>query len=53
MVKVLATFENKDGLLKTGMSGQAKISAVSMPVWRAFTHSVMRFVRLQLWAWIP
>lgn len=53
VVKVLATFDNPDGLLRTGMAGQAKVVGESMPVWKAFTHSIVRFVRLQLWAWIP
>lgn len=53
VVKVLATFENEGALMRTGMAGQAKISAVSMPVWRAFSHSATRFIRLQLWSWVP
>lgn len=53
VIKVIATFDNKAGNLRTGMVGQAKVTAVTMPVWKAFTHSIVRFVRLQLWAWIP
>jgi putative peptide zinc metalloprotease protein len=53
VVNVLATFENKDGRLKTGMTGTAKVGSVSMPVWKAFTQSVVRFIRLQVWSWIP
>jgi len=53
VVKVIATFDNKDALLRTGMAGQAKVAAVSMPVWKAFTHSIIRFIRLQLWSWVP
>jgi len=53
VVKVIATFDNKDALLRTGMAGQAKVASVSMPVWKAFTHSIIRFVRLQLWSWVP
>lgn len=53
VVNVIATFENKDGRLKTGMAGQAKLDSASMPVWKAFTLSIARFVRVQLWSWLP
>lgn len=53
VVRVLATFPNPDGRLKTGMSGQAKIAAVEMPVWKAFSQSILRFIRVQVWAWLP
>jgi putative peptide zinc metalloprotease protein len=35
------------------MTGTAKVGSVSMPVWKAFTQSVVRFIRLQVWSWIP
>jgi len=53
VILVLATIENKDGLLKTGMAGQAKVQAVDMPVWKAFTLAIVRFVLIQVWAWLP
>jgi len=53
VVMVIALFDNEGGLLKTGMAGEAKVSGVTMPVWKAFSSSVVRFVRLQLWGWIP
>jgi putative peptide zinc metalloprotease protein len=53
VVMVIATFDNKDGRLKTGMTGEAKVATVWMPVWRAFTQSITRFFRLQVWSWIP
>jgi putative peptide zinc metalloprotease protein len=53
VVNVIATFENKDARLQTGMAGQAKIAPVSMPVWKAFTLSITRFIRVQAWSWIP
>jgi len=53
VVKVLAEIRNEDGLLKTGMTGQAKIKALTMPVWQAFTLAVQRFVSIQVWSWIP
>ncbi len=52
-VKVIATFDNPDQALKTGMTGQAKIHGVEMPLWEAFTQAVVRFVKVQVWSWIP
>jgi putative peptide zinc metalloprotease protein len=53
VVKVIATIDNQEGLLKTGMTGQAKIDAVALPVWEAFSQAIVRFVRVQIWSWIP
>jgi len=53
VILVLATFDNKDGRLRTGMGGEAKLEGVKMPVWKAFTNSIVRFVRLQVWGWLP
>lgn len=53
VILALALFENKDGLMKTGMAGQAKIAGTTVPVWKAFTNSVIRFFRLTVWGWIP
>ncbi|MBS0445531.1 MAG: efflux RND transporter periplasmic adaptor subunit [Proteobacteria bacterium] len=53
VVMVLATIDNREGLLKTGMAGQAKIEAVKMPVWKAFTLAIVRFVVINVWSWLP
>jgi putative peptide zinc metalloprotease protein len=53
IVKVIATIDNRDGLLRTGMAGQAKIAGTSMPVWQAFTLAVVRFIKIQVWSWLP
>ena len=51
--KVIATIDNHEGMLKTGMTGEAKIDGETMPVWEAFSQAVIRFVKVQLWSWIP
>ncbi|MFZ2989521.1 HlyD family secretion protein [Ideonella sp.] len=51
--KVIAVVHNPDRALLTGMTGQAKIEGGSMPVWKAFTMAVQRFVTVQAWSWIP
>jgi putative peptide zinc metalloprotease protein len=50
---VIATFQNEDGSLKTGMTGEAKIDGPTIPVWRAFTQSIQRFVQVEVWSWVP
>ena len=53
VVKVLARVENADQLLRTGMTGQAKVQGTSMPVWQAFSRGIQRFLTVQVWSWIP
>lgn len=53
IVKVIAVIENKDGKLKTNMSGYAKIEAPRMPVWKAFSLAILRFFNVDVWSWIP
>lgn len=53
VIKVMATIENDDGLLRTGMAGRAKVLGESMPVWKAFTLALVRFVQVQVWSWLP
>lgn len=53
IVKVIAVLENPQGRLKTDMTGYAKIDGPTLPVWKAFLLSVLRFVNVQIWSWIP
>lgn len=52
-LKVLATIDNHNGELNTGMTGTAKIQGETMPVWKAFSQAIIRFVKVQVWSWIP
>lgn len=52
-VNVIVLFDNKDGRLHTGATGQAKVGSVTLPVWQAFTLSVERFFRVEFWSWLP
>jgi putative peptide zinc metalloprotease protein len=52
-LKVIATIDNHDKELNTGMTGAAKIQGETMPVWKAFSQAVIRFVKVQVWSWIP
>ena len=53
VVKVIATIDNPNGELKTGMTGYAKIGGTTMPVWKAFSLALRRFFNVQVWSWIP
>lgn len=52
-VKVLVDIPNTERSLKAGMSGYAKIEGRTMPLIAAFSRSVVRFVQIELWSWLP
>ncbi|MGL4315244.1 MAG: HlyD family secretion protein [Pseudomonas sp.] len=52
-VKVLTMIENGAGQLKSGMTGYAKVDGEVLPVWKAFSRAVFRFIDVELWSWIP
>lgn len=53
VVRVLASFDNSDGLLRSNMTGYAKIEGGEMTVWRAYLRSLTRFFQIEVWSWIP
>jgi putative peptide zinc metalloprotease protein len=53
VVRVIAVIDNPSGELKTGMTGYAKVETGTMPVWKAFSLTLMRFLNIQVWSWIP
>jgi len=53
VVKVSAVLGNKDGKLKSGMTGYAKIDGGTLPVWKVFSLAITRFVGVELWSWVP
>jgi putative peptide zinc metalloprotease protein len=53
VLKVIAEIDNPNGDLKTGMTGYAKIVGTTMPVWKAFSLAILRFVNVQVWSWVP
>ncbi len=53
VVQVLASFDNTDGLLRSNMTGYAKIDGGEMTVWRAYLRSLTRFFQIEVWSWIP
>lgn len=52
-VKVLTIIDNPAGELKSGMTGYAKAAGETLPVWKAFSRAIFRFIDVELWSWIP
>ena len=53
IVRVKTQVPNEAGILKSEMTGYAKIEGSDMPVWRAFTRLFVRFFQVEVWSWIP
>lgn len=53
VVRVLTEIPNDDGLLKTDMTGYAKIATEDRPVWDVLFRPLIRWVKVQVWYWIP
>lgn len=50
---MLAEISSSNGLLKSDMSGYAKIRAKSKPLGAVFLGPVIRFFCVQVWSWLP
>ena len=53
VVPVLVKISNVDGKLKEGMSGYARISVGKSAFGLVFFDPIIRFTKVQLWAWLP
>jgi len=53
VIRVVSEFPNPHGLLRTDMTGYAKIEGSWKPVGVAFTRWLVRFVMVEVWSWIP
>ena len=53
VIRVLSEFPDTNGLLRTDMTGYAKIHGNWMPLGVAFTRWLMRLVLVEIWSWIP
>jgi putative peptide zinc metalloprotease protein len=52
-VRVRTEIPNADGLLKPQMSGYAKIRLEERPVWDIIFRPVLRWMRIEVWSWLP
>ncbi|MCV6596322.1 MAG: efflux RND transporter periplasmic adaptor subunit [Mangrovicoccus sp.] len=53
LVDMVGKIENRDGKLRSGMTGLAKADGIEKPIWRIITQGLYRFFVIDLWAWLP
>jgi len=53
IVPVLAELNNEEGLLKSEMTGYAKIEAGSKKIFSIVFGPIIRFFRVRVWSWLP
>ena len=53
LLGVIITLPDRDGRLRPGMSGYAKIDGDTVPLAVAFTRSLARFFNIEVWSWLP
>lgn len=53
VVQVNTLIDNQNEMLKTGMTGYAKIESTTQPAWQVFSLALVRFFRVEVWSWIP
>lgn len=53
VVYVTGRLDNPDGLLVSGMTGQAKVTGHTTVALLAFTKALYRFVTIEMWSWLP
>jgi putative peptide zinc metalloprotease protein len=52
-VTVYATLDNAGGLLRSGMTGHAKVGGRDSIVAIAFSRALARFLLIEAWSWLP
>lgn len=53
VIRVSVKVPNPEGALASNMTGFAKVAAGEAPVWEVFSRVLMRFLRVELWSWVP
>lgn len=53
VVKVITLLANDDQRLKSGMTGYAKITGETRPVWEVLFLTIWRFIQVEMWSWVP
>lgn len=52
-VKVIVDIPNREEILKSSMTGYAKIKGSTKPLVVAFTRPIVRFIEVEIWSWLP
>lgn len=53
VIRVTTEIANEDGLLKSDMTGYAKIATEDRPVWDVLFRPLIRWTKVEVWSWIP
>lgn len=53
VVRVVTEIPNPGGVLKPEMTGFAKIEVEDRPVWDVLFRPFLRWLRIEVWSWIP
>jgi multidrug resistance efflux pump len=53
VVRVIVDIPNTDKILKSSMTGYAKIQGSTQPLIVAFTRPIIRFIQVEVWSWLP
>lgn len=53
VVRVISEFPNPDGRLKSNMTGYAKIATHDKPLWKVLLWPLIRWIKVEVWYWIP
>lgn len=53
VMQVMTLLDNSNGLIKSGMTGYAKIESRELPLWNILSMGIMRFIKIELWSWLP
>jgi hypothetical protein len=51
VILVTANIANKDDLLKSGMTGKAKVNCGTWPIYRLIMWRLVRYIRVEFWSW--
>jgi hypothetical protein len=52
-VRVIVDIPNAEKMLKSSMTGYAKIAGSTKPAIVAFTRPIVRFIQVEVWSWLP
>jgi multidrug efflux pump subunit AcrA (membrane-fusion protein) len=53
VVRVVVQIPNPDDLLKADMTGYAKIEAGTKPMWDVLSRRLLRWIKIEVWSWVP
>ncbi len=53
VVRVITEIPNTEGHLKSEMTGYAKIASDTRPVWDVLLRPLIRWIKVEVWYWIP